>query len=98
MTIRLFCEPLSLCPRTRSFQLDDLDMIVFCFAERLHAEHFREHSVGSSSIRRTARSDPAQADSMRPANRYARERGFSRTPTAGLKSGDGTLHIILRSA
>ena len=46
VTIRLFCEPLSLCPRTRSFRRDDTDMIVFCFAERAHAEQFRDHFGG----------------------------------------------------
>ena len=40
VTIRLFCEPLSLCPRTHSFRRNDVDMIVFCFAERGHAELF----------------------------------------------------------
>jgi hypothetical protein len=40
VTIRLFCEPLSLCPRTHFFRRDDADMIVFCFAERGHAELF----------------------------------------------------------
>jgi hypothetical protein len=46
VTIRLFCEPLSLCPRTHSFRRDDADMIVFCFAERDHTEKFREHFGG----------------------------------------------------
>jgi hypothetical protein len=46
VTIRLFCEPLSLCPRTHSFRRDDADMIVFCFALRDHAEKFREHFGG----------------------------------------------------
>ena len=32
VTIRLFCECLSLCPRTHSFRRDDTDMLVFCFA------------------------------------------------------------------
>jgi hypothetical protein len=40
VTIRLFCEPLSLCPRTHSFRRNDVDMIVFCFAERGHADLF----------------------------------------------------------
>src|SRR5438046_2202587 len=35
-TIRLFCEDerLSLCVRGHSFRRDDLDVIVFCFAEQ----------------------------------------------------------------
>ena len=41
VTIRLFCEDLSLCPRGHSFRRDNIDMNVFCFAERAHAEQFR---------------------------------------------------------
>jgi hypothetical protein len=48
ITIRLFCEPLTLCPRTHSFRRNDTDMIVFCFAKRDHAEKFREHFVAES--------------------------------------------------
>lgn len=33
VTIRLFCEGFSLCPRTHSFRRDDTDMLVFCFAD-----------------------------------------------------------------
>ena len=40
VTIRLFCEGLSLCTRGHSFRRDDTDMNVFCFAERSHAEQF----------------------------------------------------------
>ena len=46
VTIRLFCEPLSLCPRTHAFRRSDQDMIVFCFADRAHAEQFRERFAG----------------------------------------------------
>ena len=46
VTIRLFCERLSLCPRGHTFRRDDIDMNVFCFAERAHAEQFREHFGG----------------------------------------------------
>ena len=46
ITIRLFCEPLSLCPRTHSFRRDDDDFIVFCFAERADAERFRDRFGG----------------------------------------------------
>lgn len=42
VTIRLFCDGLSLCPRTHSFRQNDSDMLVFCFADRAHAEQFRE--------------------------------------------------------
>jgi hypothetical protein len=44
--IHLFCEDLSLCPRGHSFRRDIIDMNVFCFAERAHAERFRVRSVG----------------------------------------------------
>jgi hypothetical protein len=46
VTIRQFCEPLSLCPRTHSFRRDDHDMLVFCFADRADAEQFRNHFGG----------------------------------------------------
>ena len=46
VTIRLFCDGLSLCPRTHSFRRADTDMLVFCFAERTHAEQFRERFGG----------------------------------------------------
>jgi hypothetical protein len=41
VTIRLFCERLSLCSRGHSFHRDSIDMNVFCFAERAHAEKFQ---------------------------------------------------------
>jgi hypothetical protein len=46
VTIRLFCEGLSLCPRGHSFRRDDIDMTVFCFADRAHAEQFQTHFGG----------------------------------------------------
>ena len=46
VTIRLFCEGLSLCSRTHSFRRGDTDMLVFCFAERDHAERFRDRFGG----------------------------------------------------
>ena len=48
VTIHLFCddEGLSLCPRGHSFYRDGTDMNVFCFAEREHAERFRERFGG----------------------------------------------------
>jgi hypothetical protein len=46
VTIRLFCEGLSLCPRTHSFRRNDADMLVFCFAQREHAEQFRDRFGG----------------------------------------------------
>ena len=46
VTIRLFCEGLTLCPRGHSFYQDGTDMNVFCFAEREHAEQLRERFGG----------------------------------------------------
>jgi hypothetical protein len=46
VTIHLFCDGLSLCPRGHSFYRDGTDMNVFCFAERAHAEQFRERFGG----------------------------------------------------
>jgi hypothetical protein len=46
VTIRLFCEGLSLCPRGHSFRRDDTDMSVFCFAQRDHAKQFRDRFGG----------------------------------------------------
>jgi len=46
VTIRIFCEGLSLCPRTHSFRRDDEDMIVFCFAKRADAELFQARFGG----------------------------------------------------
>jgi hypothetical protein len=46
VTIRLFCEGLSLCPRGHSFRRDTTDFNVFCFAERAHAEQFQARFGG----------------------------------------------------
>jgi hypothetical protein len=46
VTIRLFCEGLSFCPRGHSFCRNNTDMNVFCFAERAHAERFHERFGG----------------------------------------------------
>ena len=46
VTMRLFCEGPSLCPRTHSYRCDDTDMLIFCFAHRVHAEHFQERFGG----------------------------------------------------
>jgi len=46
VTIRLFCEHLSLCPCTHSFRRDDADVLVFCFADQSHAEQFRDRFGG----------------------------------------------------
>jgi hypothetical protein len=42
LTIRFFCEGegLSLCPRTRSLRRGGQDTLLFCFADRAHAEQF----------------------------------------------------------
>jgi hypothetical protein len=46
VTIHLFCEDLSLCPRGHFFYRDGTDFNVFCFAEREHAEQFRQRFGG----------------------------------------------------
>jgi hypothetical protein len=46
LIIRLCCEGLSLCDRGHSFYRDSTDMNIFCFAERAHAEQFRERFGG----------------------------------------------------
>jgi hypothetical protein len=46
VTIQLFCDGLSLCPRRHFFRQDGADMNVFCFAERAHAEQFQAHFGG----------------------------------------------------
>jgi hypothetical protein len=46
VTIRLFCEGLSLCDRGHSFYRGGTDMTVFCFADRAHAEQFRSRFGG----------------------------------------------------
>src|SRR5262249_48368907 len=48
LTIRFFCEGegLSLCRRTHSLRRDDQDLVIFCFAQRQHAEQFRERFDG----------------------------------------------------
>ena len=46
VTIRIFCEGLSLCDRGHSFYRNGMDMNVFCFAVREHAEQFRERFGG----------------------------------------------------
>jgi hypothetical protein len=46
VTMRLFCEPLSLNPRTHSFRRDNADMIVFSFAKHAHAEKFQNRFGG----------------------------------------------------
>jgi len=46
VTIRLCCDGLSLCPRTHSYRRDDADVLVFCFADRVHAEQFRDRFGG----------------------------------------------------
>jgi hypothetical protein len=46
VTIHLFCDDLSLCPRGHSFYRDGVDINVFCFAERAHAEQFRDRFGG----------------------------------------------------
>jgi hypothetical protein len=50
-TITKFCrdEDLSLCQRGHSFRRNDEDFVVFCFAERNHAERF-QHRFGGEFV------------------------------------------------
>ena len=45
-TMHFFCEGLSLCPRRHCYRENDVDMTVFCFADRDHAEKFRTRFGG----------------------------------------------------
>ena len=46
VTMHFFCDGLSLCDRGHSFRRDDVDMEVFCFSVREHAEQFRNRFGG----------------------------------------------------
>ena len=48
LTIHIFCqaEGLSLCRRRHSYRRNDIDMTVFCFAERNHADQFQARFGG----------------------------------------------------
>ena len=46
VTIHLFCEGLSLCPRGHFYYRDGIGMKVFCFEERAHAERFQARFGG----------------------------------------------------
>jgi hypothetical protein len=58
LTMRLFCEALSLYPRTHSLRHDDQHKIVFSFAKHAHAEKFRERFGGEFMAHTTRRSSP----------------------------------------
>ena len=45
-TIHAFCETLSLAPRGHTVRRDDVDYLVFCFAEKGHADLFAAHFGG----------------------------------------------------
>ena len=44
--IHEFCLPLSLCRRGHFFYRDGIGFSVYCFADRAHAEQFRERFSG----------------------------------------------------
>lgn len=54
-TVHFFCNDLSLCPRGHHFYRDGKDFNVYCFAEREHAELFRQRFGGEMH---DARSEP----------------------------------------
>jgi len=41
-----FANTLSVAPRSFGFRRDDVDYVVFCFADPVHAEQFRERFGG----------------------------------------------------
>jgi hypothetical protein len=41
-----FCRELSLCPRGHSVHYENIDYVVFCFADPAHAELFRKRFAG----------------------------------------------------
>lgn len=43
---RFYCAELSLCDRGHSFERDGRDFVVFCFADRAHAERFANRFCG----------------------------------------------------
>jgi hypothetical protein len=51
LTIHIFCqaERLSLCRRHHSYRQNDIDMTVFCFAEREHADQFQARFAAVNS-------------------------------------------------
>jgi hypothetical protein len=67
VTIRLFCveQRLSLCTRGHSFRRDDMDILVFCFADREHAEKFRERFGGDLIDPKTRPKWPTARRNMR---------------------------------
>ena len=46
VTTHDFCRGLSLCHRGHAFRRNDCDYVVFCFADRDHAELFQERFGG----------------------------------------------------
>ncbi len=46
MTKHTFCMDLSLCSRGHAFRRDNTDYVVYCFAEREHAEMFQQRFGG----------------------------------------------------
>lgn len=59
-------EGLSLCRRGHAFQRDDIWFKVFCFAEREHAERFREKFGGESMDPKDRRRWPNNPPPRRP--------------------------------
>jgi hypothetical protein len=65
VTIRLFCEPLSLCTRTHSFRRDDQDRSCSASLTAPTPRNSVSTSAASSSIRKTGRSGQARGNSAR---------------------------------
>jgi hypothetical protein len=66
LTIHIFCqaEELSLCRRRHSYRQNDIDMTVFCFAEREHVDQFRARFGGEllDPARPTSETDAWRSD------------------------------------
>ena len=45
---RDFCAGFALAPRHHTVRRDDRDYLIFCFADRAHADRFRERFSGES--------------------------------------------------
>jgi hypothetical protein len=44
--VQEFCKDLSLAPRGHSVRREDVDYVVFCFADKEHASRFRDRFAG----------------------------------------------------
>jgi hypothetical protein len=83
VTIRLFCEGLSLRPRGYTFRRDDIDMTVFCFADHAHADQF-QNRFGGEFI--DPKNRPKRPGSKRSATGARRHTACLECPSCGRDS------------